>query len=70
LIENWEELKPIRSLIEDVFKVAKKVCNMENLHKYTMRSVKKYCSLAVFLTGAVIASSISDKRMLQRLSES
>lgn len=70
LIENWEELKPIRSLIEDTFKVAKKACNMENLHRYTMRSVKKYCSLAVFLTGAVIASSISDKRRLQRLAES
>jgi len=70
LIKDWEELKPIRSLIEDVFKVAKKACNMEILHRYTMRSVKKYCSLAVFLTGAVIASSNCDKRMLQRLAES
>jgi hypothetical protein len=70
LIENWGELRPIRSLIEDVFKLAKKACNMENLHRYTMRSVKKYCSLAVFLTGAVIAFSICDKKMLQRLAES
>jgi hypothetical protein len=74
LIENWEELKPIRSLIEDVFKIAKKACNMENLHRYTMRSVKycslEYCSLAVFLTGVVISSSNSDKRILQRLAES
>lgn len=70
LIDNWGGLRPIRSLIEDVFKLAKKACNMENLHRYTMRSVKKYCSLAVFLTGAVIAFSICDKRMLQRLAES
>jgi hypothetical protein len=70
LIENWGGLRPIRSLIEDVFKLAKKACNMENLHRYTMRSVKKYCSLAVFLTGAVIAFSICDKKMLQRLAES
>jgi Transposase DDE domain len=70
LIDNWGGLRPIRSLIEDVFKLAKKACNMENLHRYTMRSVKKYCSLAVFLTGAVIAFSISDKKMLQRLAES
>lgn len=70
LIENWGGLRPIRSLIEDVFKLAKKACNMENLHRYTMRSVKKYCSLAVFLTGAVIAFSISDKKILQRLAES
>ena len=70
LIENWGGLRPIRSLIEDVFKLAKKACNMENLHRYTMRSVKKYCSLAVFLTGAVIAFSVCDKKMLQRLAES
>jgi hypothetical protein len=70
LIENWGGLRPIRSLIEDVFKLAKKACNMENLHRYTMRSIKKYCSLAVFLTGAIIAFSIHDKKALQRLAES
>jgi hypothetical protein len=70
LMENWGGLKPIRSLIEDVFKLAKKTCNMENLHRYTMRSVKKYCSLAVFLTGAITAFFISDKKGLQRLAES
>ena len=70
LIENWGGLRPIRSLIEDVFKLAKKACNMENLHRYTMRSVKKFCSLAVFLTGAVIAFCVSDKKVLQRLAES
>lgn len=70
LIENWGGLRPIRSLIEDVFKLAKKACNMENLHRYTMRSVKKYCFLAVFLTGTVISFSINDKKMLQRLAES
>jgi hypothetical protein len=70
LIENWGGLRPIRSLIEDVFKLAKKACNMENLHRYTMRSIKKYCSLAVFLTGEIIAFSIHDKKALQRLAES
>jgi len=70
LIKNWGGLRPIRSLIEDVFKVAKKACNMENLHRYTMRYVKKYFSLAVFLTGAVTAFFISDKKGLQRLAES
>ena len=67
LIKNWKELRPIRSLIEDAFKLAKKACNMENLHRYTMRSVKKYCSLAVFLTGAVIAFCVSDKRYVRTL---
>ena len=69
LIENWGGLRPIRSLIGDVFKLAKKACNMENLHWYTMRSVKKYCSLAVFLTGAVIAFCVSDKKVIQRLAK-
>ncbi|AKB52582.1 hypothetical protein MSBRW_3329 [Methanosarcina barkeri str. Wiesmoor] len=70
LIEKWGELRPIRYLIEDVFKLAKKTCNMENLHRYTMRSVKKYCSLTVFLTGTVIAFFINDKKGLKRLTES
>jgi len=70
LIKNWKELRPIRSLIEDTFKLAKKACNMETLHRYTMRSVKKYCSLAVSLAGAVIALCVSDKKALQRLAES
>jgi len=48
LIENCGGLRPIGSLIEDVFKLAKKACNIENLHRYTMRSVKKYCSLPYF----------------------
>jgi len=46
---------------------AKKTCNMENLHRYTMRSVKKYCSLAVFLTGTIIAFLVNDKKVIQRL---
>lgn len=33
-------LRPIRSLIEDVFKLAKNAFNMVNLHRYTMRSLK------------------------------
>ncbi len=69
-MENWGGLKPIRSLIDDVFKVTKKTCNMENLHRYTMRSVKNYCFLAVFLTGAITAFFISDKKGLQHLDES
>jgi len=43
---------------------------MENLHRYTMRSVKKYCYMAVFLTETVIAFFISDKKGLQHLAES
>jgi len=34
LMENWGGLKPIRSLIEDVFKLAKKACNMEDTQIY------------------------------------
>lgn len=40
LIENWGELKPIRSLIEDIFKLARDECHMENLHRYITLSAK------------------------------
>lgn len=43
---------------------------MENLHRYTMRSVIKYCSMAVFLTETVIDFFINDKNRLKRLTES
>ena len=38
LIENWGGLRPIRSLIEDVFKLAKKVCNMQYFTNWIRKS--------------------------------
>ncbi len=69
LIKSWRELKPIRSMIEDVFKLAKNFYSMSKLHRYTMRSVKKYWSLNVLLIGITITAGIRDKKTLHRLAE-
>ena len=41
LISKWKEFRSVRSIIEDVFKLAKKAYSMENLHRYTRSSVLK-----------------------------
>lgn len=69
LIKRWKELKAIRSMIEDIFKLAKNAYSMDNLHRYTMAAVKKYCSLSVLLIGMTVATGIRDKETLQRLAE-
>ncbi|TFH47386.1 MAG: IS4/IS5 family transposase [ANME-2 cluster archaeon] len=69
LIKSWRELRPIKSMIEDVFKLAKNSYSMAKLHRYTMSSVKKHCSLNVLLIGMTISAGIQDKKALQRLSE-
>lgn len=69
LMQSWEDFKPVRSLIEDVFKVAKNSFSMRKMHRYTMRSVKKACSLVVLLVGMVISLGFSEKEALQRLAE-
>ncbi len=35
---------------------------MENLHRYTMLSVKNYCSLAIFLIGVITVFRIKYKK--------
>lgn len=35
LITNWKDFKSVRSIIEDIFKLAKKAYSMEDLHRYT-----------------------------------
>jgi hypothetical protein len=59
----------IRSLIEDVFKLAKDAFSLKNLHKYTTRSVKKTVCLNVLLIGLIIPLGFRSKTQLQRLSE-
>lgn len=59
----------IRSLIEDVFKLAKDAFSLKNFHKYTTRSVKKTVCLNVLLIGLVIPLGFRSKKQLQRLSE-
>ncbi len=69
LISKWKEFRSVRSIIEDVFKLAKKAYSMENLHRYTRSSIQKYCSLAVFLVGITVNYGINERKESQAFSE-
>jgi len=68
LLENWQSFKLIRSMIEDVFKLAKSM-SLRNLHRYTIRSVYKFVAVNVLLVSVVVALGFREKRVLQRLAE-
>ena len=68
LLQRWHEFKPTRSVIEDVFKLAKSF-GLRRLHRYTGRSVYKFAALNVLLVGVVVALGFREKRVLQRLAE-
>ncbi|MBE8538988.1 transposase [Geoglobus acetivorans] len=68
LLGKWESFKSVRSVIEDVFKLAKSF-SLRKLHRYTMRSVYKFAALNVLLIGIVVALGFREKKELQRLAE-
>ncbi len=68
-IANWKSFKYVRSFIEDIFKIEKNALSLDKLHKYTSRSVKKTCSLAVLLIGILASMGFKEKGSLQRLAE-
>jgi hypothetical protein len=69
LLQRWKDFKSVRSIIEDVFKLAKSF-GLKRLYRYTMRSVYKFAALNVFLVGILIALGFREKKVLQRLAES
>ena len=54
LIANWENFKIIRSMIEDIFNIAKNSMGMKQMHQYTRSSVEKKVARIVFLTQKLI----------------
>ena len=68
LLQKWGEFKAVRSVIEDVFKLAKSF-GLRSLHRYTRRSVYKFAALNVLLIGLVAALGFREKKVLQRLAE-
>ena len=40
MILRWREYRPIRSRMEDLFKLAKNAFSLDKLHRYTKKSVK------------------------------
>jgi hypothetical protein len=59
----------IRSLIKDIFKLAKNAFSLMKFHKYTTRSVKKAVCLNVLLVGLVISLGFRSKKQIQQLAE-
>ena len=64
-----EDLKKLRSIIEDVIKLGKEAFSLKQLHCYSFEPVKKKCSLSVLLTGMTIKLGFREKKLIQRLSE-
>ena len=69
ILENWEKYKSIRGMIEDIFKLAKNAFSLNNLHRYTKRSVKKFVCLHVLLVRIVVSLGINSKEELQKIAE-
>jgi hypothetical protein len=55
-LENWEVYKPIRGMIEDLFKLAKNAFSMKHLHRYKKLSAQKIVCLHVLLVGVVVSA--------------
>ena len=68
-IEQWDDLKPVRGLIEDFFKVAKDAFGLGKFHKYTTKSVSKNIYLCILLTTLCIQQGYNTKTKMQQLAE-
>ncbi len=64
-----ENLKSLRSIIEDVIKLGKEAYSMKRLHCYSFEPVKKRCSLSVLLTGMTFELGFRERKVIQKLSE-
>ena len=70
ILTKWKDLKPIRGIIEDFFKVAKEAFGLGEFHSYAEKSMVKNILWGLILTTLVVQSGFKTKTQLQRLSES
>ena len=68
-LRNWKDLKPIRGIIEDFFKVAKDAFGLGEFHSYTMESMSRKIYLCLLLTTLIVQQGYKTKTQLQRLAE-
>jgi hypothetical protein len=68
-MDRWTEYIPIRSHIENLFKLAKNSVSHQKIHRYSRPSVVKFVSINVLLVGMIILNGFSSKEQLQRISE-
>lgn len=57
-------LKRLRSIIEDVIKLGKEAYSMKDMHCYSFKSVKKWCSASVLLTGMTFEFGFREKKVI------
>ena len=68
-LKNWKDLKPIRGLIEDFFKVAKDAFGLGEFHSYTVESMSRKIYLCLLLTALIINQGFDTKTKLQKPAE-
>lgn len=68
-LRNWKDLKPIRGIIEDFFKVAKDAFGLGEFHSYTVESMSRKIYLCLLLTTLIVQQGYKTKTQLQRLAE-
>ena len=68
-LRNWKELKTIRGIIEDFFKVAKDAFGLGEFHSYTVESMSRKIYLCLLLTTLIVQQGYKTKTELQRLAE-
>ena len=68
-LEGWDDLKPVRGLIEDFFKVGKDLFGLGKFHKYSTKSMTKTIYLCLMLTAICVQQGYMSKTKMQQLSE-
>ena len=78
-LRNWKDLKPIHSIIEDFFKVAKDTFGLGEFHSYTVEFMRRkiylcllltaLIYLCLLLTALILQQGYKTKTQLQRLAE-
>jgi len=68
-LKEWEKYLPIRSVIEDLFKVVRGAFALRALHRYSRISVTKFVAMNVLLLGEVVLAWVNQKNELQGLVE-
>lgn len=66
---EWKDFKPIRRIIEDVFKLLKEGFFKEKIHRYTKKSCERFIASGVLLAGIIFSEGFRSKEHLQTMAE-
>ncbi len=69
LYDKWDDLKSIRSKIEDFNKFFKNGVGYEQVPSYTYKSVAKTTYLSVLLAALIVSKLKPNNKQLQQLAE-